>query len=138
MAAVATPRDVTAPPRDGAAPEPERVEFLAYGECECGWRCACPEGSKWPNCPSCGSLVFPVRSSAPGYGYVAELYDEITAVHEAARRGRSRRSEPRLYAPALIRADARRTAAINSMLAGCNADVVPEWRRDALREAGWR
>lgn len=70
--------------------DPIRTEFLVYGECECGWSCACPEGSRWPKCPQCGKLVLPFRNlpgpnpdHPQGYGYVAEMYPEVEAVRIA-------------------------------------------------------
>ena len=60
------------------------TELLVCGECECGWRCACPEGWLWPSCPSCGALVLPPRCDGPDLllrrAYVAQLLSEEEAV----------------------------------------------------------
>jgi hypothetical protein len=42
--------------------------FLVYGECECGWTMAAPEGSSWPKCPECGTQVLPPRHTPEGPG----------------------------------------------------------------------
>lgn len=70
----------------------DRVDFLVYGECVCGWHCACPEGAQWPACPACGKDVRPRRVYGPtanpcGLGYIAELRLETDAVKRATERG---------------------------------------------------
>ncbi len=53
-------------------------ELLVYGECECGWRMAAPEGSLWPLCPNCCIRVRPPKTDR--WGYVADLMLEVDAV----------------------------------------------------------
>jgi hypothetical protein len=58
--------------------------FLVYGECECGWWCACPEGGLWPHCPNCGKQVLPPPGEFGNphgrMGFVTHVMDETEAV----------------------------------------------------------
>jgi hypothetical protein len=74
-------------------PELGDRELLVFGECACGWRCACPEGSKWPLCPDCETQVMPTGFGTGGgwpgdhgdrLGYVAQLLGEGDAVRALA------------------------------------------------------
>lgn len=53
------------------------TELLVYGECPCNptmpWRCACPEGARWPRCPLCGERVKPPAPEPFKYKTAAEL-----------------------------------------------------------------
>lgn len=70
-----------------------RTDFLVYGECSCGWRCACPEGYRWPDCPVCDRKILPLRDrpylrrdgseGKQGLGYVALLTFEQDAAKAA-------------------------------------------------------
>jgi hypothetical protein len=74
------------PPQEWQEPAPEvgGLDFLVYGECGCGWRCACTEGARWPKCPLCGEQVMPPPADGdkPRLGYVARLLPEQEAVAE--------------------------------------------------------
>ena len=79
------------PPVAGTASQRAPVDgewtFLVHGECECGWRCACPEGWTWPECPICGNQVLPPRRDGRR-GYAALILPEVEALRTSLRYAR--------------------------------------------------
>lgn len=78
------------------------IALLVWGECDCGWRCACPIGAIWPKCPDCGEQVMPPipGGPVPRYGVAGELEDEQDAYAKC-----DTERHPQVYAPEQIRVD---------------------------------
>lgn len=76
------------------------IVFLVRGVCDCGWECACLEGSRWPVCPECGELVLPPRPPGVGdhgdrEGYIALRLPEgeaLEPIQALLRQGREQQA----------------------------------------------
>jgi hypothetical protein len=97
------------------------MEFLVAGGCrECRWRCAMPEGARWPKCPGCDEQTHPWRTQdaeeasegetpkerharlrARAVGYLAFRCNEMDAVGFVSRQIRLRSPEEILAAGGL-------------------------------------
>lgn len=81
------------------------LELLVYGECACGWRCACHEGALWPVCPSCGKQVCPPPPHVARdqrLGCVAWLMNEQEAVARVRAADEDAEAVDRHYSAELI------------------------------------